>query len=164
MKNKDEYTELEIFGFINENIVYNQLIKILNNNLKMSLFRYSPFDFYDENGNIFELKTRKYRKNDFKTSVIDKFKIIKNRYYPFLYFIFNYINITDNTNELYYIKYDYNKFKLYHTDMYNNIHIPIEDLILLNENTDTSIFKQLNISHIQEFNFLIRTDYINSKR
>jgi len=146
----------EQYGDNNEKLVIDRLQKIINRNLNRSLYKFSYFDFYDETGNIFELKSRKIKFGEYKTALLDKYKIINIRHYPYTFFLYLY------ETDIYFIKYDNSLFKTF--DVIDGIiHIPIEKLTKLDETNDLSVFNDDKINlYKKEFEYLLSRDYNNS--
>lgn len=156
----------ELYGGKREDIVMDKLQRGLNRKIYKTRYKFSPFDFYDDKMNIYELKSRCIKITDYDTALISVHKIRNNRNYRNLFFLYEYIktdSIDATDKELYYIKYDYELFNTFYKDDYENTyHIPTS--LLRNFNSkESNIFNPHTTPQLEvQFNILISTDYRNS--
>lgn len=91
-------------GIKSEKLILKQLRIYFDRDIKPTKYPYSKYDFYDRE-NLYELKTRNTKINDFDTTLIAEDKIINTP--KSQYFIFSF------TDKLGYIKYDKDIFKTF---------------------------------------------------
>jgi len=107
--------------------------------------RYAKYDAVNETTNI-EIKSRKNSYNAYPTTLLTLNKISDTSKTNI--FVFNFVK--EDQNEIYYIEYDEEKFKMYERRMFSRakfkadekeyIYIPIKDLILLDDEwIDTTV-------------------------
>ena len=92
------------FGIAQENIQQQRLEEYFESPFKKQS-RFSKYDYRDTNGVVYELKSRKCKKNTYPTTFIPIHKVIQGENQVF---VFNF------TDELCYIRYD-DSFKSYET-------------------------------------------------
>jgi hypothetical protein len=115
-----------------------------------SLYRYSPFDIYNEYLTI-ELKSRSNLFCDLPTNILDTNKVINNH----SIFCFTYNNSTEILNDIHYIPYDksiFDTFYIQHTQ--NNCKlfvIPKTEPTFKPLNTYTPYTHQININYTDDY-------------
>jgi hypothetical protein len=118
-----------IFGTQQENKILPLLQEHFGGTLAKNNNKWGKFDFYNEKS-IFELKSRKCRKNTYPTTLMTCNKVVEGE--KEIYFLFNF------TDELAYIKYNPELFSTFEKKMYSRINeafdekeyyfIPVENL------------------------------------
>ena len=130
------YKDDLVFGLKTESeVLYYIQCFFLSYEIEKTTNRFAQFDFKDENDELFfELKSRRFEKNKYTTTIIPSSKIKNIKDNTNVYFIFNF------TDSLSYIKYDkelFDKFerqiiKIYRKNIYDkpteHIYIPIDSL------------------------------------
>lgn len=95
------------FGKKSELEVYQNLAEYWGHNIKRKKKMFSIYDYYSDKY-IYELKTRRNTYEKFSTTMIAKDKIIEGCKKKQI-FLFRFL--VDNSDELYYIKYNEERFK-----------------------------------------------------
>lgn len=118
------------FGFTNEMLILPKLSQFFKKELQPTT-RYVKWDFIDEDGTIYELKSRRCSMKQYPTTLMPVDKVIDGKEQ---YFIFSY------TDKIAYIKYDKKKFELYRVEQLvdtrgflpktvSHYHIPVAELL-----------------------------------
>lgn len=92
-------------GDIGETTILPKLQSHFNMSIRKTTNAYEKFDYIDDAGTKYELKTRRNRMDAFPTTLIPKHKVIDGE----LYFIFNFVD------KVSYIKYDKELFDTFET-------------------------------------------------
>lgn len=126
------YPDDKLFGEQQEAVVLPIIREYFKRDIKCAESRFSPYDFYDEEGMTYELKSRSNRFSQYPTTMITADKVKEGRPVTFLF------RFTDG---VYFIRYDPNKFKNYHCQDFSragvrwnekpHFYIPIQDLTLI---------------------------------
>ena len=93
-------------GHIGEVSVLPKLQNYFNMSIRKTENAYEKYDYIDDAGTKYELKTRRNRMDAFPTTLIPKHKVIDGSE---LYFVFNFID------KISYIKYDKDLFETFET-------------------------------------------------
>ena len=116
-------------GLQKERAILPIIKKYFDKNITLKHNRYSKFDFKDEDGNFYELKSRRNKKNEYPTTLMPCSKIFNNDIQ--IYFIFSF------DDEICYIKYNQEQFAKYNRKRFcrefgyteqDYYYIPIADL------------------------------------
>lgn len=92
-------------GHLAEDVVLPKLQSFFNASIRKMPQRYECFDYIDDAGTKYELKTRRNCMNAYPTTLIPKHKVISGEQY----FVFNFID------KVSYIKYDKDLFETFET-------------------------------------------------
>ena len=153
-----------IYDFLTEN-------KLFNKDLHRAKYIYSEFDFYDNNGYLYEIKSLTYSVNKYRSAVMNSNKIIYDNYI----FIFEYTE-ANNVKELYYHLYDVNKkYNERYITPYNRLNvcsvidIPICDLVRFYDGNQIIDFVNpcktiTDLNQLEIFKEIIRLDEVKSSR
>ena len=115
------------YGIQKQKEILDTLKEYFNETVKEYTETFSKYDFYDDQGHLYELKSRRIKKNQYQTTIVPCDKVLNNN----LYFLFLF------EDELCYIQYNKEKFNLYEkkpfqrSDYYVEkyyYYIPIDDL------------------------------------
>lgn len=160
-ENKNRINELEKIGAIGEKHINHILINVFLSNIKQSVFKFSTFDFYNDNGFIFEFKKRQIRCDLYESALIN-FSKSKNTTRNII-FVYQY------EDGLFYIQYEeelFDTFSIEYNKKVNGLlkqqdvlHIPKKYLIPFYEYSKIELIKKYNtIEDETKFNNLIYTD------
>ena len=103
-----------IYGTTNQKRVLPLLKSYFSEDIKEFPSRWSKYDFRSENA-LFELKSRKIKKNQYKTTLLTCNKVVSNNEGKALNFVF------DFKDELCYIPYDKETFSTFEKRMYSRV-------------------------------------------
>jgi hypothetical protein len=119
------------YGIAKQKEIFPILKEFFGSGLIETESKWAKFDFYDESS-LYELKSRKVKKNTYPTTIITANKNNDNRDDKKVVFIFNFID------EVCFIEYDNELFSKYErrqfsradidSDLKEHYHIPINDL------------------------------------
>lgn len=122
------------FGMAGEQIVLPKLRTFFQKDIRKESAKYCKWDYIDENGTLYELKTRRVMSTSYPTTMLPVHKVVDGKEQ---YFVFNF------TDKVMYIKYDKKKFESYtingsvdgrfgyQRDAVPHYYIPVGDLLTI---------------------------------
>lgn len=117
-------------GIQKERAILPIIKRYFDRNIELVDNQYSKFDFKDDKGNFYELKSRRNKKSKYPTTLMPCSKVLKNNDNQ-IYFVFSF------DDELCYIKYNEEQFAKYDRKIFcreygyteqDYFYIPIADL------------------------------------